>query len=80
MRPSDGPGAEKTKCLRLQSAAERYEQLSPDDASAMTAEARLRLLSGLKRYFHSKRAEGLLSGKVRVSRGSRVCALHRSNI
>lgn len=31
----------------------------------MTTEARLRLLSGLKRYFHSKRAEGLLSGRVR---------------
>ncbi len=43
---------------------ERYEQLSPDEAEAMTTEARLRLLSGLKRYFHSKRAEGLLSGRV----------------
>lgn len=34
---------------------------------ALTTEARLRLLSGLKRYFHNKRAEGLLSGKVRAS-------------
>lgn len=42
----------------------RYEALAPADASAMTAEARMRLLSGLKRYFHSKRAEGLLSGQV----------------
>ncbi len=37
---------------------------SPGDAEAMTVEARLRLLAGLKRYFHNKRAEGLLSGEV----------------
>jgi hypothetical protein len=42
----------------------RYEALTPADASAMTAEARMRLLSGLKRFFHSKRAEGLVSGQV----------------
>jgi hypothetical protein len=34
----------------------------------MTAEARMRLLSGLKRFFHSKRAEGLVSGQVRIHR------------
>ena len=34
---------------------------------ALITEARVRLLSSLKRYFHNKRAEGLLSGKVRVS-------------
>lgn len=44
----------------------RYEALAPADASAMTAEARMRLLSGLKRFFHSKRAEGLVSGQVRA--------------
>ena len=44
----------------------RYEALTPADASAMTAEARMRLLSGLKRFFHSKRAEGLVSGQVHL--------------
>ena len=29
----------------------------------MTEEARLRLVAGLKRYFHHKRAEGLLSAR-----------------
>lgn len=29
----------------------------------MTEEARLRLVAGLKRYFHGKRAEGLLSAR-----------------
>lgn len=46
----------------------RYEALTPADASAMTAEARMRLLSGLKRFFHSKRAEGLVSGQVHPPR------------
>lgn len=59
------PGVEAQQTS--QSAAQRYEALAPADASAMTAEARMRLLSGLKRYFHSKRAEGLLSGQgVRI--------------
>lgn len=35
------------------------------DSKEARSEARLRLLAGLKRYFHSKRAEGLLSGTVR---------------
>ena len=34
------------------------------DTKEAVAEARLRLLAGLKRYFHSKAAEGLLSGTV----------------
>ena len=29
----------------------------------MLAEARVRLVAGLKRYFHDKRKQGLLSGK-----------------
>ena len=36
------------------------------DTKEAVAEARLRLLAGLKRYFHSKAAEGLLSGTVCV--------------
>ncbi len=36
------------------------------DTDEAVAEARLRLLAGLKRYFHSKAAEGLLSGTVCV--------------
>ena len=39
--------------------------LQADNKEAV-AEARLRLLAGLKRYFHSKAAEGLLSGTVRA--------------
>ena len=37
------------------------------DSEEARSEARLRLLAGLKRYFHGKRAEGLLSGTVRES-------------
>ena len=42
-----------------------------DDSEEARSEARLRLLAGLKRYFHSKRAEGLLSGMVRGSPAAR---------
>ena len=35
--------------------------LTPDEL----AEARVRLVVGLKRYFHGKRMEGLLSSRVR---------------
>ena len=42
--------------------SESQEDIGNDE---VLSEARLRLLAGLKRYFHSKRAEGLLSGMVR---------------
>ena len=42
--------------------SESEEDIGNDE---VLSEARLRLLAGLKRYFHSKRAEGLLSGMVR---------------
>ena len=32
----------------------------------MLAEARVRLVAGLKRYFHDKRRQGLLSGRGMV--------------
>lgn len=40
-------------------------------------EARVRLLQGIKRYFHGKRAEGLISSKVGVGPSCMCSALER---
>ena len=40
----------------------RQVPLTPDELS----EARVRLVVGLKRYFHGKRMEGLLSSRVQL--------------
>jgi hypothetical protein len=40
---------------------------APDPDEEEVAEARVRLLASMKRYFHSKRADGLLSSKVGLS-------------
>lgn len=57
MRDDIGAGDSEEEELESEEDIENDEVLS---------EARLRLLAGLKRYFHSKRAEGLLSGMVRL--------------
>ena len=45
--------------------------LRPDEL----AEARVRLAVGLKRYFHGKRMEGLLSSRVRAPHGRHWSAM-----
>ena len=52
----------RVMCVVHQSLCEfvQIHELGPE----LLADARSRLIAGLKRYFHAKRLEGLLSAKV----------------
>ena len=50
----------------------RFQEACHFHASEV-AERRVRLVVGLKRYFHGKRMEGLLSVKVQLRRPSFAC-------
>ena len=54
----------------------QIHELGPE----LLADARSRLIAGLKRYFHAKRLEGLLSAKVRYALVSWYLGMHLDDL
>ena len=52
----------------------RFQAPAPQPAAEEVADMRARICAGMKRYFHTKQTEGLLSNRVRATAQSLAAA------